>query len=194
MENEKKSIFALHRRKFVCENGKFKVFFDDVKGKDGEHVKDYLVVVPKLNTGNFITGIAILPVMKGKIGLIRVYRHPIQDYSWEIPRGFLDENESPIAASLRELEEETGLRCKLEEIHSLGYATPEPGVLNARVELFVAPNCVEFKPYQAEEFGHEELNFFTQDEILNMANSSLIQDPCTLISFYRWKHIDEIKY
>ena len=190
MENIKKSVFSIRNRKYICENARFNVFLDHVKGNNGQTVYDYLIVAPKLIASNMITGIAILPVLKGKFGLIKVYRHAIQDYSWEVPRGFMDEVESPISAGLRELEEETGLTCKLEDIQSLGYVTPEAGVLKARMELFVALKCREVKPYKAEEFGHKELKFFTRSKVLNMANNSIIQDPGTLITFYRLDQIN----
>jgi 8-oxo-dGDP phosphatase len=45
-----------------------------------------------------------------RVLLIQQYRHPIRSRDWEIPAGLLDvENESPIDAAKRELEEEVDL-------------------------------------------------------------------------------------
>src|SRR4051812_48531714 len=48
----------------------------------------------------------------GKIILVKQYRYPIQDFTYEIPAGKLDKNEDPNLCVRRELEEETGYRAK----------------------------------------------------------------------------------
>jgi ADP-ribose pyrophosphatase len=40
--------------------------------------------------------------------LERQYRHPAQNYLWELPAGRIDKGENPLAAAKRELLEETG--------------------------------------------------------------------------------------
>ncbi|MBI3802786.1 MAG: NUDIX hydrolase [Nitrospirae bacterium] len=177
--------FILRDRRLVCENSKFNVFFDFIEGANGEVVRDYLVIAPKSRAENLITGVAILPILKKQIGLIRVYRHGIQDYSWEIPRGFIDEGEDPAISAIRELEEETGLGCKPERMKSLGYLTPEAGILQARIHIFGALECFNIRPFSGEEFGHKELRFFPTSDIARMAADFVIQDPCTLVALYR---------
>lgn len=39
---------------------------------------------------------------------------------WDIPKGKLDSNEVAIAAAVRELEEETGIKCNWRDLHHLG--------------------------------------------------------------------------
>jgi hypothetical protein len=112
-------------RKVVCENSQFYIFFDELTSEGRTTIRDYLVVAPKRVASNLVTGVAILPIVDGKIGLIRIYRHPIGQYSWEIPRGFIDRQEVSASAAGRELKEETGLDCKSEAIRSLGFITPD---------------------------------------------------------------------
>jgi ADP-ribose pyrophosphatase YjhB (NUDIX family) len=175
----------VHGRKLVCENSKNEVFFDHIEWEGGQIVPDYMVVAPKVKTSDLITGVSVLPVMQGKFGLIRVYRHPLCDYVWEVPRGFIDEGESVLASAMRELDEETGLICKVEDMRPMGIIAPEAGTMAAKVQLFAALNCVHNRPFNAEEFGHQELRFFDASEMATMAANSEIQDPGTLIAYFR---------
>jgi 8-oxo-dGTP pyrophosphatase MutT (NUDIX family) len=84
-----------------------------------------------------------------KVCLVGQYRYPLGEYSWEIPEGGAEPNESPILAAKRELKEETGVfaddwrplgeRIHLSNCHSdevayiylatnlqIGISSPEP--------------------------------------------------------------------
>ncbi len=177
---------ALVKRTLACENIRFFVFLDELTSYDRSSISDYLVVAPKEVTANLVTGVAILPVCDGKIGLIRAYRHAIRSDSWEIPRGFIERGESEVSSALRELEEETGLACEASEIKSLGYVTPDAGVLAARLHIYVALRCIRTKPYVPFEFGHQEFRIFSRDEMESLIARSEIQDPCTLIAYTKY--------
>jgi 8-oxo-dGTP pyrophosphatase MutT (NUDIX family) len=176
----------LAKRRLACENSRFSVYFDDLTRGGEPYAQDYLVVAPKQVAGNLVTGVAILPVCEGKIGLLKVYRHAVQNDSWEIPRGFVEEGESDVTSALRELEEETGLACEASQIKSLGYVTPDAGILAARVHIYAALRCMRTKPYVPLEFGHQEFRLFSRDEIETLIARSEIQDPCTLIARYKF--------
>jgi rSAM/selenodomain-associated transferase 1 len=47
----------------------------------------------------------------GDVLLVRQYRHPVRDWTLEVPAGSVDDGESPLAAARRELSEETGGRA-----------------------------------------------------------------------------------
>jgi ADP-ribose pyrophosphatase len=178
-------------RKLVCENSQFYIFFDELTLQGRTTVSDYLVVAPKRVAADLITGVAILPVVDGKIGLIRIYRHPIQQYSWEIPRGFIDQREASASAAGRELKEETGLDCKPEAIRSLGFITPDGGILAARVQLFAAMECAKEREYAPAEIGHRELRFFNIQEVEGMILRSELQDPSTIIAFFMYRQFEK---
>jgi len=175
----------LLKRALIFENSKNKVFSDHIEWGNGQSVKDYLVVAPKAKTPDLITGVSILPVFQGKFGLISIYRHPIADLVWEVPRGFIDEGEDPSVSAKRELKEETGLSCKEKDIYSMGLIAPEAGTMAAKVHLFAALNCVKEKSFYAHEMGHQEIKFFSSTEIATMIENSEIQDPGTIIIFYK---------
>ena len=180
-------IVVKNRRK-MCENIRFEVFFDHIEDFNGHVVKDYLVVSPKQKTEKLVTGTAILPVVDDKFLLINIYRHAIGGFSWEIPGGFLEEGEDLSKSALREFEEETGYLCDEGQLQSLGHFTPNTGVLSARIMLFVAMNCHRTSPFLVDELGIKDIKLFSMAEMNRMVMDSAIQDPCTLISFFRYCH------
>lgn len=70
-----------------------------------------MVVAPKNAERNLITRVAILPIVDGRVGLVRIYRSALHGYSWEIPRGFVDEGENNQTSAASELQEESGSGC-----------------------------------------------------------------------------------
>ena len=54
---------------------------------------------------------ALLAVYNGKVLLVRQYRLIINDISYEIPGGRIEENEAPEDTAIRECLEETGVKC-----------------------------------------------------------------------------------
>ena len=178
-------------RKLIAENQMFEIYFDHVVAGDQTPVPEYLVVVPKRRTADGITGVAILPVVDGRIALLKIYRHPIESWSWEIPRGFVEDGENPLESVSRELEEETGLRCRKENIRPLGIIDVDAGTLSAKIQLFAGLDCETVRPFAAGEMGHLEMKVCEVDEIQTMIEQSEIRDPSTLIAFYRygqWNH------
>jgi ADP-ribose pyrophosphatase len=180
----------LTNRKLVCENSQFHIFFDELTLQGRSSIRDYLVVAPKRVAADLVTGVAILPIVDGKIGLIRVYRHPIGQYSWEIPRGFIDQQEASASAAGRELKEETGLDCKSEAFRSLGFITPDGGILAARVQLFAATQCAKGREYAPAEIGHREFRFFNIQQVEEMIFRSEVQDPSTVIAFFMYRRFE----
>jgi ADP-ribose pyrophosphatase len=178
----------LVNRRLGCTNRMFEVFLDDIADQRGETVFNFVVVSPRWKAENQVAGIAILPIFEGTLGLLRIYRHPVAAYTWEVPRGFIDAGEEASTAALRELEEETGLQCDRQDLVDLGTMLPEPGVLAARTRLFVASRCRLVTCYRPSELGHKELRFFSVDEVAGMANKGDIEDGHTLVVFYRYHH------
>lgn len=176
----------MHAHRLVAENLRFELFFDHIEAADGQQVKNYLVVAPRVKTDQLVTGVSVFPLWEGKVGLLRVYRHPLRAYCWELPRGFIDEGEAAEASARRELEEETGLICRAEDLQSLGLYAPEAGTMAARVHLFLAHHCTRNSEFNATEFGHHRLEFFSLDEIGILIKQGEIQEPGALIAYYRY--------
>lgn len=174
----------LLEKRLACENSKFLVYFQHVVDSAGYEVKDYLVVQPKQQLENLVTGVAILPLLNNKVGLIKIFRPAINDYSWEIPHGFIEDVEQVETSAMRELKEETGLVAS--NIIPLGYITPDSGVLSARVQLFAAIDCVPTSIVERE-IGLKDFQFFDHDVFENMINASLVQDTFTIAAWCKYK-------
>jgi 8-oxo-dGTP pyrophosphatase MutT (NUDIX family) len=180
-----KPPFKLNQRKTACENSLFTVFFDHLVDADKTLVEDYLVVEPKIKYENGISGVAILPVKDNRFGLVNVYRHPVAAYGWEVPRGFIDNNESLEDAAIRELKEETGLTCARSDLQSLGTISPEPGIISAKVILYTA-NITNSKNNEIEnELGHVEFRWFTNREVTKLIHDQLMSDATTLTAYFK---------
>lgn len=189
-------MIELLERRLVCENSRFSIYFDHIRASDGYEVGDYLVVAPKITAEDLATGVAVLPCRNGRTGLVRLYRHPVGSEVWEMPRGFLDADESPPFSALRELEEETGLSCPREHLLDLGTILPEAGILRGRVHLFAALECKPVREFPGEELGHREFRWFSQEEISGLLYRNEIEDATTIAALYKLSllgHAAEVK-
>ncbi|CAI2716980.1 NUDIX hydrolase [Nitrospina watsonii] len=183
--------YKLKKRKQVAENTRFNIYFDHLVGAEEVDVPNYLVVSPKRFVADGYSGVAILPVIEGKIALLKIYRHAIKDWSWEIPRGFVEPGEDLVESVARELFEETGLRCAEDNILPLGSLHPDAGTLSARIQLFAGIGCEVEQPYRATEIGHACMEFFEIDALQQRIHGNDIQDPSTLIAIFRYLHMDD---
>ena len=170
-------------RNVKCSNTKFDICFDTIDDRQGNHVEEYLVVNPKVKNLNDITGIAILPICKDMFGLIHIYRHALDSYTWEVPRGFVEPNEDSMASAVRELYEETGINVKKTSLFAHGLISPEPGIVSAKTELYsVNIKSVDIpEKSNFEELGHVDFKWFDSQEIKNLFKKNKIFDSTTLL-------------
>jgi 8-oxo-dGTP pyrophosphatase MutT (NUDIX family) len=85
------------------------------------------------------TGAVAVLVMddRGRVLLIKQYRHPVRMRDWELPAGLLDfDGESPLAAAKRELAEEVDLVAS--DWHLLSEFMSSPGGSNEMLRIYLA--------------------------------------------------------
>lgn len=92
---------------------------------------------------------------KGRVLLVRQYRHPVQRRLWEIPAGLLDSPvESAARAAERELFEEGHLRAA--EWFTLVDTLTSPGMSDETVRIFLARDLTEIPVSERHVGVHEE--------------------------------------
>jgi len=174
-------------RRLACENRLFDVFFDAVETPAGEIVDNYVIVRPKVSAPGGIVGICVLPEVDGRIGLMRGYRHQLDDDVWQAPAGFIEPGELAEQSALRELAEETGLACRPNDLQRLGVYYPDAGLIEGTVALFAARNC---QPNGLgalhHEIGTSALEFFEPSALARFACETGAVGGSTLVACFRY--------
>lgn len=173
-------------RRILGENRVWTIYLDRIEAENGHIIEDYVVVEPKGLAADGIGGVAILPIWEGDIVLLKAYRHPVRQYTWELARGFLDAGEDATAAALREMEEEAGLTCDLSDIRPLGYVLPESSTIAGKEAVFVALNCRPGGTVDTHEPGLGNRHRFSVDDARRMLARYEIEDATAVATLYRY--------
>ena len=180
---------CLKSRKLAGENRYFSIFYDFLEKDGGTPVEDYIVVHPKIKTDQGVYAVGILPIRNRKVGLLDVFRHPLNHNSWEIPGGFIENGESDQTSALRELREESGLICEPKNLLDLGLVSTSPSTIAAKAHLFAATDCKFSAEGRSPELGHGRFQWFSKSDIDTMIESEKIHEVCTLITLHRAKKL-----
>ncbi len=126
---------------------------------------------------------AVLVEQNGKVLLTRRANTPRQGY-WVTPGGFVDADEDPRAAAVRECEEETGLKVEIVELLDVLSAAGQPG--GANIVIFFRATIVGGALTAADDA--DEAAYFGPDELPELAFES------TRIILERWKKMGNGKW
>lgn len=144
---------------------------DDVQLPDGKKAKREVVEHPG--------AVAVVPVLPdGRIILVKQYRHPVGEVTWEIPAGKLDQKEAPELCAFRELEEETGYKAK--KMRKLTTFFTTPGFTNEVIHLYAAEGLEETAQNTDEDEFIDALEVSRSDAMW-MIRSGEIKDAKSII-------------
>lgn len=104
------------------------LFDDEVLGPRGDHAR-YARWHPRF------PGVVVVPVRHGRVGLMKIYRHCIQQPSLEVPRGLVEQNEDAAQAAAREMREELGYEAAT--CRHLGHIYADTGLISRHIDVFV---------------------------------------------------------
>jgi 8-oxo-dGTP pyrophosphatase MutT (NUDIX family) len=155
-------------------------------------VEEHAVLNPAGNPGIYGTvhlknlAIGVVPLdTQGMTWLVRQYRFPLKEFSWEIPEGGGDPKINPLDSAKRELMEETGITAKqwtlLRRIHLSNSVSDEEGFVYLAEDL-------EFGLSSPEETEILQVKKFSIQEAWEMVCSGEITDSLTVIGLteVRW--------
>ncbi|GIO17140.1 ADP-ribose pyrophosphatase [Oceanobacillus oncorhynchi subsp. incaldanensis] len=157
--------------KKIFEGNIIDVQLDEVRLPNGETAQRELVYHPG--------AVAIIPITSdNKIVLVEQYRKPLERTLVEIPAGKLEQNENPLTAAVRELEEETGYTTtNLSQVTSF-YTSP--GFANELVYVYVTNDLIKMEnPPAGDDDEFVEIMEVTLDEAKDLVEEGRIQDAKT---------------
>jgi 8-oxo-dGTP pyrophosphatase MutT (NUDIX family) len=152
------------------------LFDDEVRGPRGDRAR-YARWHPRF------AGIVVVPVRDSLVGLIHVYRYCIQQPSWEVPRGLVEQGESAEQAAAREMREELGHEVR--SCRDLGRIYADTGLISRHIDVFA---CEAGEPIAKE---HDELEaigdveWVTPTELRGMIASNQISCGISLAALMR---------
>ncbi len=125
----------------------------------------------------------IVPLFEDQtIGVIKQFRHAVNDYIYEIPAGTMDSGESPEQCARRELEEETGYAAS--QFISLGKTYLLPAYSDEISYIYLARNMTGTVQTLDEDEIIEVYRYTIQD-ILEMIDTGIIIDALSILAIQR---------
>jgi 8-oxo-dGTP pyrophosphatase MutT (NUDIX family) len=127
--------------------------------------------------------------------MVNQFRYGMDDFSWEIPGGVIERGEDPVAAGLRELEEETGYVGNSARL--LGSVNPNPAIMNNRCHLVLVENVVLTTELAWDPDEEIEVMSLPVDEVYAWAQSGRITHSLVLNALLLfapvWAHLKQAR-
>jgi len=138
----------------------------DVQIANGHVINGYLLA----ETREYAMIFALMD--DGHVPVVRQYKHGVGRPLYELPAGYLDAGEEPLACAQRELLEETG--CVADEWRYLTGAVLDTNRGDARAHLFLARGAHRVAEPKLDETEDLMTQFLTPGEIISMVRSGEI--------------------
>jgi 8-oxo-dGTP pyrophosphatase MutT (NUDIX family) len=127
----------------------------------------------------------VIPVdEKGNTYIVRQYRYPLKQETWEFVAGRVD-NEQPENAAKRELLEETGLEA--DDITTVGDIYIANGITNFKSTIYVARGLAKVTDQLDESDGILEVIQVSMDEVVKKILAGTIQCGPSIAAFFMVK-------
>jgi 8-oxo-dGTP pyrophosphatase MutT (NUDIX family) len=142
------------------------VWLADVELPDGKHLEHHVLRMPKHS-------VTVAPLDRNRVLLLWRHRFITDAWGWEVPAGWAEPGEDPVAAAGRELEEETGWTAR--RLTRLCSYHAMPGLSDHKFTMFKAEGCV-YANEPAEGSEAARVAWIPLDQILAMIRDGTISD------------------
>jgi len=136
------------------------------------------IVFTRIELEDFV---AVVPILEGKIVMVKVYRYPFNEWSLEVPCGHIGDNESAKKCALRELQEETGYIAR--KITSLGWYHPQTRSTQ-KSHIFLAEKLAKDKPNH-DKTEQIRIRILATKKVYEELESGRITHAPTIIALYK---------
>lgn len=124
----------------------------------------------------------IIPLTaNNEVVMVEQFRHGTQEVTLEIPGGLIDDDEAPLDAARREMNEETGYDG--EEIVHLGTIEPNPAIQSNRCHSFLVRNVRVVMDMRPDEFEEIRLKLVPLNEIPRLITGGVITHALVVVAF-----------
>lgn len=127
--------------------------------------------------------VAVLPVYRNKVLVLKQYRHPTRSWEYEIPRGYGESNIPPVKQAKNEIQEE--IQGKINKLHKLGIVKENSGSVGTPVSLFMVELSEVGKPNRTESI--KKLVWLSKTEFEKWIATGKISDGFTIAAYTRAK-------
>lgn len=128
-------------------------------------------------------GVAVLPVLDGRIVLVRHFRHATRQFHLEVPRGFGEQGVRARQQAKVELYEEIGAHVEEDSLVELGQFHTNSGTASDCVELFAA--MIDGTGSLQSEEGILSLKTYSPAHVAELISAGEITDSFTIGAFTR---------
>ncbi len=156
-------------------NPRFCVHHDELEWPNGHRGAYYVVERPSF--------VVVIVERDGEIALVEQYRYPIDQVTLELPKGVIEQGESPEQAAEREVREEVG--CTFETLEPLATLACGIGVARQRCHVFLARGAKSFDETPSRDATEEDLrcSWFSVEAVRAKIRSAEIFDQDTLAAW-----------
>lgn len=133
VEADEQTLWKIHEERAVDDTRRLDLRIAHVELPDGAHFEQYVLRMPKASIA--------VPIDQSGDNVLMIWRHRfiMDQWTWELPGGYVDPGEDPAVSAFREVEEETGWRP--ESVRLLGRFQPLVGTADFENILYLAEGC-----------------------------------------------------
>lgn len=154
----------------------FRVRKDVVELPNGKVMDDYFLWL----SGDVAMVVPVMP--DGEMVLVKQYKYGADKELIEFPAGFVDGDEKPEAAALRELEEETGYSA--EKLELLAKFSASPTKSDGKTFIYLAKNAVNNREMKLDISEDIEVLVKSKEEVMKMVENGEIGVSDSVAAFF----------